>query len=1614
MDNNELDKILKEKFKNKIVPSSDFEKRISSFIEEEKNKRKEINKNIDFSTKKTNQNNNKSKIIRYKKLVQYLSIAAVLLVIVSVGVNYNNLPINVNNKESNIICIKTIEPTKMNSGILENTSEFLIKVEGENVKTEDVQKSLYVEPALDYTIEKTSNKNEYKLKFKQNIPDNTILKLQYVKNQITENSWAFETQNKLSVTKTYPANNSNPVSENTVIDIEFSYANINNFEKNVNILPKVEGNWTHLGKVWRFTPASKLIDGENYVVTVNKGISSENEILENDYIFNFTVGEIYNNIEITSISMDGIKTVKPDEKIIINYENNSYNKIQFGKVEIDKFNNIDNFIEFLQNGKLENIEKLGDYEIENYQTTEYDGLSEFKHNSLELRQTLSKGYYIAKIKDSNGKILSKLPIQVSELSSYVMETERDLIVWAAKGENLASNVKVEYIGKTSTTDANGIAKFEKIIDDSKTIKYAKVGNELVIGIYNYSKQIYPNCYIYTDRPLYKNTDTINIWGFVPRNLFYDKIDEEFYIQLSNEEKRKLNVDENGNFKYQIKLESYLSEQTNISLWYKDTQIAFRDISIQNYELQNYIYEVVNAKKIVSEGENVSLDVKVTHITGLIVPNKKVTIKDGEKIDTKVTDEDGIAHFNIKIDNSEEIVNTSPIYKVIEIFNGDENEYTNTETEHKMIVLNRNTYTKITDFEDDKCLATIYKLKKDENKEISYDLHELYNGTYETNVDILLREEVQKRYISEYNYNEYTKEKEPVYSYSEPISNRKKIKTISSKDGVIEIKKSELQIKEDTEDNIYSYYIEFEYKDQEGKQILDDTYYSINHKNSKIGYSEFYENEESNNRLGEIQELAPISRDYLVYRYLLKSDNKKYGIGDKIKLTLAESSENGIEEIKNKGNILTIAFKEDIIDTKIITDDSYEYEFEEKDFPGVKITSCYFVDGKFYRMPEKYFDFDEEKRKLNIEINADKEEYKPGEEVTLNIKTTNNGKPIKSNLNLSVVNEAVFEVWEDDTNLVENIYRSKNYACYTYSSYLDLLTYNVGGAGSGKCDIRANFSDTAYFDIVSTNANGEAEIKFKLPDNVTTFRVTAHGTNKDLYLGVNTKKITSKLNYFVQSTNPRGLKKTDDVVLNAIAIAESKIDTKYSFTIKEIEKTLTVDGKTNSTSSVNFGKLPVGVYHVQVRSLSDMGEDTIEYEFNVDETTLGVKNKTTMQINDNANINVIKNPIVLEIYNKNVSKNVNYLDFLESTISSRLDTQLAYNIAQRLKEKYYGTTKNINEIAIYNYEGENGYLKNLQNGKEDLVLTALAIYYANYNNTIDVYLENDNLFEYYLIKAAEGKPVLNDLLSLKEEKDISNYDKLLVTLALNFTGDYKNASDLYENIHLTNEESEEYKSLVALIDTFIRKEKAEAEIDELIQKSPSDEYLRFACISYLQNKSVEIGKTENVKIITKNTNKEISINGMQIKTYTIYEADIDNIKFETQSQDLMVSYYYQTLLENIDQDKISKDIKVKTEGILKKGNTINLVIEFDESYNGEVKISLPNSLRLVKNYNYNNGDKNYYLQSNNIENISIYKTKNCKKIELPLLVINEGNYKFESIVCKVDDIYHISPEFEIDF
>ena len=92
-----------------------------------------------------------------------------------------------------------------------------------------------------------------------------------------------------------------------------------------------------------------------------------------------------------------------------------------------------------------------------------------------------------------------------------------------------------------------------------------------MGVYNYNKELYySNSYIYTDRTLYKSKDTINIWGFVPKAIYGNDLQDEFYISFNGESKEKINVGKDGNYNYKIELQNHYDvEYAMISLYYKD-------------------------------------------------------------------------------------------------------------------------------------------------------------------------------------------------------------------------------------------------------------------------------------------------------------------------------------------------------------------------------------------------------------------------------------------------------------------------------------------------------------------------------------------------------------------------------------------------------------------------------------------------------------------------------------------------------------------------------------------------------------------------------------------------------------------------------------------------------------------------------------------------------------------------------------------------------------------------------------------------------------------------------------------------------------------------------------
>jgi uncharacterized protein YfaS (alpha-2-macroglobulin family) len=73
-----------------------------------------------------------------------------------------------------------------------------------------------------------------------------------------------------------------------------------------------------------------------------------------------------------------------------------------------------------------------------------------------------------------------------------------------------------------------------------------------------------------------------------------------------------------------------------------------------------------------------------------------------------------------------------------------------------------------------------------------------------------------------------------------------------------------------------------------------------------------------------------------------------------------------------------------------------------------------------------------------------------------------------------------------------------------------------GGDDGAYD-REIFKDTAHFETIILDEKGHGELRFKLPDNVTSWRVTLSGATSDLYAGSNKTSLNVTLPFFINYT-----------------------------------------------------------------------------------------------------------------------------------------------------------------------------------------------------------------------------------------------------------------------------------------------------------------------------------------------------------------------------------------------------------------------------------------------------------------------------------------------------------------
>ncbi len=187
------------------------------------------------------------------------------------------------------------------------------------------------------------------------------------------------------------------------------------------------------------------------------------------------------------------------------------------------------------------------------------------------------------------------------------------------------------------------------------------------------------------------------------------------------------------------------------------------------------------------------------------------------------------------------------------------------------------------------------------------------------------------------------------------------------------------------------------------------------------------------------------------------------------------------------------------------------------------------------------------QQISVTLTPDKTTVGPRDTVTYQVKATGHkGGPVQGEFSLSLVDLAVLSLAEPNAPpILTFFYGPRGLGVRTgLGLVVNVNRYTVavgeakgGGGGGGEAaffDIRSEFLDTAYWraDVV-TDANGEATVEIRLPDNLTTWRLDARGVTADTLVGQSTVDIVATRDLLIRPNTPRFFVVGDRATIGAV-------------------------------------------------------------------------------------------------------------------------------------------------------------------------------------------------------------------------------------------------------------------------------------------------------------------------------------------------------------------------------------------------------------------------------------------------------------------------------------------------
>ena len=227
---------------------------------------------------------------------------------------------------------------------------------------------------------------------------------------------------------------------------------------------------------------------------------------------------------------------------------------------------------------------------------------------------------------------------------------------------------------------------------------------------------------------------------------------------------------------------------------------------------------------------------------------------------------------------------------------------------------------------------------------------------------------------------------------------------------------------------------------------------------------------------------------------------------------------------------------------------------EGDIGDVYVNIAYLRDNRLFRA-EKRVKVPAVSRQLQLTVTADQAVAKPRQPATFSIKVVDAaGKPVKAQVSVAVIDEAVYGVKADTTpDPLRFFYRreyssvntefSSNYSFYGYSGTQQLMLaqrHRPMALADFKADkpaqpqVRKEFPDAIHWiGNLVTGADGTATVQVKYPDTLTTWRLTARAVTADTLVGQALARTTTTKDLIARVITPRFLTQGDEVSVPGI-------------------------------------------------------------------------------------------------------------------------------------------------------------------------------------------------------------------------------------------------------------------------------------------------------------------------------------------------------------------------------------------------------------------------------------------------------------------------------------------------